>query len=210
MLGKSDYALERTGGWDTLGMRGTCSDGYMLRANARGGQIVPGSYADISAQTMLPTSHVVWGALWLGIATDAMTRARAFARAEARKRPGGGGPTGLRLAEGADLLHRMRAIVESGLRRYERVADSPDELGGLAFAAGMNLLKTGAAQLVVEVVGKALAVCGIAGYRNDSPYSLARHLRDAHSAALMVANDRILANTAGLLLALRDDSEVFA
>ena len=53
-------------------------------------------------------------------------------------------------------------------------------------------------------------VAGLAAYRNATPYSLGRHLRDAHSAALMVNNDRILANTAQLGLALRDDPELLA
>ena len=51
-------------------------------------QILPVPFADISAQTMLPVSHLLWSALWLGIATDAVARARAFVRAEARKKPG--------------------------------------------------------------------------------------------------------------------------
>ena len=50
-----------------------------------------------------------------------------------------------------------------------------------------------------------LGICGIAGYKNDSPYSLGRHLRDAHSAALMIGNDRILATNASLLLVHKDD-----
>ena len=41
------------------------------------------------------------------------------------------------------------------------------------------------------------------GYKNDSPYSLGRHLRDAHSAAIMISNDRIASNTANLLLVNR-------
>ena len=53
-------------------------------------------------------------------------------------------------------------------------------------------------------------VAGLSAYRNDTPYSLGRHLRDAYSAALMVNNDRILANTAQLVLALRDDPELLA
>jgi len=43
----------------------------------------------------------------------------------------------------------------------------------------------------------------MAGYRNDSPYSLGRLLRDAQGAALMVNNDRIIANNAQLLLVHR-------
>ena len=61
-----------------------------------------------------------------------------------------------------------------------------------------------------RVLLSALLVCGLAGYRNDGPYSVTRHLRDAHSAAVMINNDRILANSAGLLLALKDEPELFA
>jgi len=57
---KGDYTMERTSGWDTLGMRGTCSDGFVLRASGDVAQVLPMSYADISAQTMLPTTHLTW------------------------------------------------------------------------------------------------------------------------------------------------------
>jgi acyl-CoA dehydrogenase len=56
-----------------------------------------------------------------------------------------------------------------------------------------------------EIVARALGVCGISGYRCDSPYSLGRHLRDAHSAALMISNDRVLAANAAMLLVHKDD-----
>ena len=73
----------------------------------------------------------------------------------------------------------------------------------------MNNLKIGSSRMVIEVVGEAMLACGLSGYRNDSPFSLSRHLRDAHSAQLMVNNDRILANTARLQLALREEPELF-
>src|ERR1700678_1196738 len=41
---KEDYALERTQSWDTLGMRGTCSVGFMLRAKGDPNQILPEPY----------------------------------------------------------------------------------------------------------------------------------------------------------------------
>jgi acyl-CoA dehydrogenase len=49
-----------------------------------------------------------------------------------------------------------------------------------------------------------MGVCGMAGYRNDSAYTLGRLLRDAHGAAVMVNNDRIIANTASQVLLQRD------
>jgi acyl-CoA dehydrogenase len=39
-----------------------------------------------------------------------------------------------------------------------------------------------------------LQACGLAGYRNDSEFSIARHLRDVLSAPIMINNDRILGN----------------
>jgi acyl-CoA dehydrogenase len=39
-----------------------------------------------------------------------------------------------------------------------------------------------------------LQASGLAGYRNDGEFSVARHLRDALSSSVMINNDRILAN----------------
>jgi acyl-CoA dehydrogenase len=207
---RSGAVFEALQDWDTLGMRGTCSNGYHLKAEGEMAQVIPTSYADVSAQTMLPTSHLVWSALWLGIATDAVARARAFVRAETRKKPGAISPGAVRLAEAASQLQLMRSNVVASLRQYEVAQGSEDKLSALPFAIAMNNLKIASSQMAVQIVGQALLVAGLAGYRNDSAFSVGRHLRDAHSAALMVNNDRILANTAQLMLALRDDPELLA
>ena len=60
----------------------------------------------------------------------------------------------------------------------------------------MNNLKLSSSRLVIEIVGRAMLICGISGYRNDSKFSLGRHLRDAYGAALMVNNDRIMNHNA--------------
>ena len=64
----------------------------------------------------------------------------------------------------------------------------------------INNLKIAASEAAVEACQGALRVCGVLGYKNGGPYSVGRHLRDAYSAALMIANDRILATNAALLL----------
>jgi acyl-CoA dehydrogenase len=204
LVRRSECELERTSGWDTLGMRGTCSPGFRLRARGSTEQILPVPFADVSAQTMLPVSHILWASVWLGIATDAIGRAGAFVRAEARRRPGVTPPGALRLAEATGLLHTMRATVDDAARAYEASLADPDALAGIGFTVRMNNLKIAASQLVVQIVGQALSICGIAGYRVDSPYSVERQLRDAHSAALMVSNDRIHGVNATLLLVHRD------
>ena len=205
---KGQLRLHPTSQWDALGMRGTCSRGYDLVLEVDPAQVIPASYAEMSAQTMLPVSHITWAALWLGIATSACSRARTVLRR--RTIPGGPLPGGaVRMAEALTQLQALRAQVADAVRRYEAIENDPDALGSIAFALGINQLKFAVSMGVVQVVGDAMRVAGLAGYRNDSPESVGRHLRDAHSAALMIGNDRILGNCAALLGGYRGEEELF-
>ena len=197
---KADTRLTPTAEWDTLGMRGTRSLGFTLEATGSPDQVMPVPFAEIASQTMLPVSHVLWTSLWLGLASDAVGRARAFVRAEARRTPAVAPPCALRLAETVAELGTMRATVRQGLADFERDQDDPEALSGLGFAIRMNNLKTSASAMAPAIVARALGVCGISGYRYDSPYAVGRHLRDAHGAALMISNDRIFSANAAMLL----------
>lgn len=206
---RDDYRLEKTSMWDAMGMRGTCSDGYRLEAAGVIDQILPLPYADLSAQTMLPVTHILWSSTWLGIAADAVSRARAFVRSEAKRKPGTTPASAVRLAEATAKLQQMKAVILAAIRQYELACGSPEQLTGLSFATAMSTLKVTTSELVREVVEAAIRTCGLAGYRNDTPYSLGRHLRDAHSAALMIGNDRIMSHVATQLLVQRDGSGAF-
>jgi acyl-CoA dehydrogenase len=202
---KGETHLTRTAEWDTLGMRGTRSLGFVLDATGSPDQVVPVPFADIAGQTMLPVSHVLWTSLWRGLASDAVARARAFVRAEARRMPASPPPSALRLAETVAELGAMRATVHQGLADFERDQDDPEALGGLGFAIRMNNLKTSASRMAPEIVARALGVCGVSGYRCDSPYAVGRHLRDAHGAALMISNDRVFSANAAMLLVYKEE-----
>jgi acyl-CoA dehydrogenase len=103
------------------------------------------------------------------------------------------------------VIHQQFAeLVHAAARRFEEHGDDPEVTSGLGFAIAMNSLKVSASTLVVDIVGKALLICGIAGYREDSPYRMGKLLRDSYGAALMVNNDRVLGNNAQLLLVHKD------
>jgi acyl-CoA dehydrogenase len=197
--------LEPISGWDTLGFRGTCSLGFRLVAEGGAELILDDAYGDISSRTMLPVSHILWSSVWLGLATSAVDKARHFVRTEARKKPGITPPSALRLAELLAQLQRMEELVRGTARQYDEMCHDLDALDGMGFAITMNSLKVSTSTLVVEIINRAMAICGMAGYREDSPYSLGRTLRDAHGAAVMVNNDRINSNTAQMLLVYKDD-----
>jgi len=205
---KDQYKLEQTAVWDTLGMRGTCSDGYIFKAEAPAEQILPRPFAEIAAQSMLAVSHLLWGALWYGIAADAVARAQSFVKAAARKTPGQTPPGALRLAEASNLLQLVKANVVAGLKQFEQAKGNPDALNAMSFAVAMNNIKIGTSQTILTIINHCMLICGIAGYKNGTPYSLGRHLRDAHSAQLMISNDRILGNTSTMLLVNKQDTSL--
>ena len=197
-------SLELMSGWDTLGFRGTCSPGFVLKAEGEDGYVLDDPFADIATRTMLPVSHILWSSVWLGLASAAVDRARRFVRSEARKTPGVTSPAAVRLAELMTIFQQMEQQVHGLARWYDEVCDDSEAVSAMGFAIAMNNLKVSASTLVVDIVGRAMIICGIAGYREDSPYSLGRLLRDAHGAAVMVNNDRIIANNAQMLLVHKD------
>jgi acyl-CoA dehydrogenase len=205
----SQYSLEKTVSWDTLGMRGTCSDGFLFKGEAPAAQIFPKPFAEIAAQSMLANSHLLWSAVWYGIAADAVLRAQAFVRAAARKAPGSQPPGALRLAEASSLLQLLKANILSGLKVYADAKSDPDHLSSMAFSIAMNNVKLSSSETILTIINQAMIVCGIMGYKNGTPYSLGRHLRDAHSAQLMISNDRILGNTSTMLLVQKPDTSLF-
>lgn len=207
LLRAGDYTLEKKSTWNTMGMRGTCSPAFLVRASGPAEQILPVPFAKIASETMVPFSHILWSSCWLGIAISALSRARAFVRMAARSKPGSIPPGALRLAEASSQLQLMSTSVYDVGREWLRAVgySAGEDESSIGLALKMNNLKIASSQIVVDIVQRALSICGIHGYRNDSPFAVGRHLRDAHSAALMVANDRILGNNASLLLVLKDD-----
>ena len=208
LLQKGEYALESPGTWDTLGMRGTCSPGFRVVAEAPSVQMLDAPFADIASRTMVPFSHILWSSCWLGIATAALARAHEFVRQQARSKPGTVPPAAIRLAEAYNLLQLMRTNVHDVAHECENLMKGEtgaEALSSIPFALKMNNVKISSSQLVVQIVQQALLICGIAGYKNDSAFALGRHLRDALSASLMVSNDRICGANASMLLVLKND-----
>lgn len=203
---RSALRLRKTADWDPMGMRGTCSPGFQVGFEGHAEQVVPVPYADVSALTMVPTSHILWSSVWTGIAADAVARASAYVRAEARKAPGTVPPMAARLAEVSVELQSMRHHWQSLAREFDRLAGEGGEgLATIGWALKMNNLKIASSEAAPRVVHRALQVIGIQGYRNDSRYAVGRQYRDVLSASLMVANERIASKSATMLLVHKDD-----
>ena len=110
---KDNYTLERSLEWETLGMRGTCSAGFELKASGSAEQVFPEAYDKIHAQTMTPVAHLCWSSVWAGIAAAAVERAQAFVRKAAR---GAGG----QMPPGAAHFTAARMSLDQAARHDHR------------------------------------------------------------------------------------------
>lgn len=193
---KTDYRLDPIMEWNTLGMRGTCSAGFMLRGAGAIDQVLPDSYQKIQTRSMMPIAHLTWSAVWAGLAAGAVERARRFIRGAARRSGGQLPPGAAHLTRATMSLRALRGIISSAADRFEALSPESDGLDSLDFQNGMNLLKVNASELAIATVMTALQACGLAGYRSDGEFSVSRHLRDVLSSSIMINNDRILTNAA--------------
>jgi acyl-CoA dehydrogenase len=208
LLQEGDYQLEQTTTWDTMGMRGTVSPGFKLTSGAPVEQIMPVSFGDIAAQSMVPFSHILWSALWWGIAAGAHGKAATYVRGVARKNPGTTPPTAVALAELTVDLQTMRHHWQGLADEFDAITAAgtgAQELPKIGWALKMNSLKTACSDAAPRIVHGALQIVGILGYKNDSPFSMGRAYRDALSASLMISNERIAAKSAALLLVFKDE-----
>ena len=89
---------------------------------------------------------------------------------------------------------------EAFLARFEAAASDERALESIDFQTSMNLLKVNASELAIATVMNALQATGLSGYRNDTEFSVGRHLRDVLSSPIMINNDRILTNIAATAL----------
>jgi acyl-CoA dehydrogenase len=197
---KGDYTLTRLQGWNTLGMRGTCSEGYTLQAAGTPDQVIPEPYGIIHSRTMVPFAHLLWGSVWCGIAAGATGRAQAFIRQAVRQNDGQMPPGAAQFSKALSSLRTLRGLLSSSLRTYQGAMDDPNALSSMEFQSMITLTKVEASELAVAIVMCAMRVCGLSGYRCDSEFSVERHLRDVLSSPIMINNERILSSLAGTML----------
>ena len=117
VLMKGDYTLERTNSWDTLGMRGTRSEGFTLRARAFTHQLMPQPYEKIHAQTMVPFAHILWGSVWAGIAAAATAKAQSFVRNAVRHSNGQMPPGAAHFTQAVSSLRTLRGVLCLGAQQ---------------------------------------------------------------------------------------------
>lgn len=195
--------IERLSAWDSLGMRGTCTVGLRLRATLAPGQVLDDPFGTIVSRTMVPHSHILWSACWIGIAGAALRRARSAVRTRQRAAPNEHDPALLKLAHADARLSMVRAAVLQAAHAVD-TARNEGWCGDWREALQLNSLKVEASETAVDTALAALRLCGFAGYARAGEGSVGRQLRDCLSAPLMISNDRLLTTNGGLLVSRKE------
>ncbi|WP_160395207.1 acyl-CoA dehydrogenase family protein [Paenibacillus sp. MMS18-CY102] len=203
LMKKEETELTETGVWDTLGMRGTCSPPFQIKGSFPIENIFNTQFKTVLSQTMVPVSHILWSSCWLGIATDAADTARKYVQSKARKSKPYLPDT--RLAEMNNSLQLLNSQLIHCLDTYKALLELPEEHRKSELTSTPVLLKWNALKMNVSndaagIVHRAMQICGISSYQNNGQYTLAKHLRDIHSASLMINNERLMETNASLLL----------
>jgi acyl-CoA dehydrogenase len=209
LVRRGDYELTQKSHWDTLGMRGTCSPAFSLRSRASQSQILPGSYGESAPESMLPYSHILWSSVWHGIASFAVGQAARYVRAQGRKDAAAPSSSATALAILSADLQVLRRTWLSVAEEFDAVEDSArgrEALQSMDWTLKLNALKMTASKAAPALVHQALQIIGLAGYRNDSPFSVGRPYRDALSASLMVSNNRIAEQSGAMLRVFKSES----
>lgn len=195
------YEMEQTSEWDTMGLRGTCSSSFRVVADETDDMIFPTPWLTIGSQCVGATT-ILLNSVWLGIAEAAAARAHSYVRADARRKIGVMPSSAPLLTEVAVTLGQARSVMESAIRSYE-AAVGTEAIEGASLLLAVRNLKLSETTLAIEIVSKASLICGLAGFKRDSPFSMDRNLRDVLGGPLMANNTRAAGDNAQLLLGMK-------
>lgn len=131
---------------------------------------------------MVPLSHLLWSAVWSGIADDALGRSIRFVNAKLRN-------TTSAPDQRIGWMHAQHQMIKDSIRQF--ATDYAAEPGARSLPVRANALKMRVSVDALRIAESALEVCGMAGYSEVGEFSVCRQLRDLYSARLMISNDRL-------------------
>ena len=142
-----------------VGLRGIVNRAVTIDGRFEAGAIFPEPFTVI-ARTMSAASHILWSAVWSGIAAAALDRAEAVAAG------GPEGPGAHRLSAAAERLYEMNALIRDGCAAFDAAAAS-----GPVFQAGsrFNSLKIRCAEHLSEIAADCAVAAGFQGYVEGTP-----------------------------------------
>jgi len=185
-LTKEKYNLKLLNLWNSMGLRGTCSNGYDLKAEFNKADILSCSSSKIINDVILPYSHLLWSGCWLGIASNAFDKTLKYYKTNKEN--------GIKVAEIYNNLLLMENSIIANLISFNN--NNQEEF---TKKIEITSMKPQVSELCIDICLNCLKVLGIIGYTNDSEYSVTKNISDSLSSLVMINNNRINSNISELL-----------
>jgi acyl-CoA dehydrogenase len=198
LLRARDLTLEPTSGWDTLGLRGTCSSAMHITGHVTPAELFPMPFAEAANGGGGQVRHVLMTSVWTGLAEAAMEVAHETVRAAARKNIGTTPQSAIRLAEIMVEVQKARSMLGEALIELQAAIDS-DSIEDIGLVMSLRNVKIVTSTAAINAATGALQICGINGFRRGKDRPLERIVRDACGALIMVSNDRYLQENAEMI-----------
>jgi acyl-CoA dehydrogenase len=198
LIRAENFTLDPTSGWDTLGLRGTCSSGLHMVGHVTSDDLFPVPFSDIANGGGGQLRHILLSAVWTGLAEAAMEEAHKAVRVAARRNIGTTPQTALRLAEIFAQVQVARSTLAEAQRLVETAVET-DTMEDIRTIMSLRNVKVVTSTTAMSASTAALQICGINGFRRGEEYRLERIIRDSCGALIMVGNDRYLHENADML-----------
>ena len=180
-----------------MGMRGILNRPYAFTARFGPEAVFRETYPVIARETMTPTIHILWAALWSGLACQILDKVKAYIAKEMSD----GTDAQMARVHASRLVerhHMMNALIRDAIADFNDDGGATPPGVGLKRTARVKRLKLSCSELLAEVCDGALELVGLRGYADVGLYSLSEPLRDAMSARIMVSNHRMRLGNAEL------------
>ena len=190
----SDIDLQPGRATGFMGMRGILNRPYGLTASFSPEAIFKDTYPVIARDTMTPSVHIFWAALWSGIAAGILDKAKAYVSRETANDPVIADIFRNDLSGLVDRHYVMNALIRDAIGDFEG-GDAKTAMG-MAHTARVKRLKVICSDILSEICQGALRLMGLRAYAEEGPYSLSESIRDAMSAGVMISNYRLTTSNA--------------
>lgn len=199
---RTSVQCEVRGGWNAMGMRGTCSVPMHFTGVLPDTAILSCSFREVALQTMVPVGHIAWAAAWYGAARGALRRLAS--RRSAGRRSGTSAESVYpKLAEIRLSLDLVWAMVQQAAATVDQLWQSnadQQHYEAVPFNILINNVKLASARLCFAATSSLVELAGLAEGYLPGQSGIERVFRDLRAASLMFHDDRLLATNGRLTL----------
>ncbi|MGC1498334.1 MAG: hypothetical protein WA790_21185 [Sulfitobacter sp.] len=189
--------LTRLWDWDAIGMRGTQSHGFHVKANSKTDPILSDPSGNALRAVLTPASHLFWAATWFGIFDSVLDMVIEMLKSGKEASPAAITQASIRLDTITASRDALFATFDKQINRYIALQNG-DSAFGFRDVIEFNDLKVDVSTQLSHAMLDLMTILGTRHYTDMDNNIVWRKFRDLSSSMFMISNDLINANSATL------------